>query len=263
MNLFKILKKPFFGQFMVQWQNPLTKKETKAWTKTWLASRSKAKLRVWYKATSQEKAFATIVLGHSMGKPAKAEFLKTNYAQDLIANGYNVVLFDFNGFGESTMGNWMFHHDVIAVRDFALSSFPNSPLYYHGVSFGSNWGTVVLTEEDNPFRKIILESSPVNLPEFWIHFPVAYKVLKAFYFIAPFYKRYANFEEHLKNTKNCDNILLITSDTDKYTPLEMAERMKAAANTNAEIKIIHGSRHALAILKNRDDYLQTVLSFFG
>lgn len=200
---------------MVKWKNPLPKKETETWSKTWLASKSRAEIRVWYKSTSQEKPLATIVLGHSMGKPAKAEFLKTNYAQDLIVHGFNVVLFDFNGFGESSMGNWMFHHDVIAVRDFAHSSFPNTPLYYHGISFGSNWGTVVLTEEDNSFQKIILESSPVNLPEFWIHFPVAYKVLKIFYAIAPFYKRYANFEEHLKNTKNCDEILLITSDTDK------------------------------------------------
>ncbi len=263
MGLYKILKKPFFGQFMLKWKNPLSDKETATWFKTWIKSKTKAQLRVWYKSTSQKDVKATIVLAHSMGKPAKGEFLKTGYADELVANGYNVVLFDFNGFGESSMGNWMFHNDVLAVRDFTVTTFPKTDLYYHGVSFGSNWGTVVITEPDNPFKKIILESSPVNLPEFWIHFPFAYRMLKFFYVIGPFYKRYANFEEHLRHTKNCDHILLITSDADIYTPVSMAERMKEAANTKAEVKIFHGSRHALAILRDRDTYIKTVLDFFG
>ena len=31
MIIYKLLKKPFFGQFMVNWRNPLTENEKKNW----------------------------------------------------------------------------------------------------------------------------------------------------------------------------------------------------------------------------------------
>lgn len=246
---------------MVDWRNPINQSETTLWEKTRINSKTKAELCVWYQASTSDPILGTIILGHSMGKPAKGDFLKTGYAQKLVDSGYNVVLFDFNGFGESSMGNFHYHSDLIAVRNFVLQLFPKLPLYYHGVSFGSNWGIIAITKKDNPFKKVILESSPVNLPEFWIHYPTALRILKILYAIAPYYKNYANFEEHLKHTKNCDEILFISSDVDKYTPLSMAERLKKASNTEASIKVIPNSKHALAILTDKKMYLKSVLQF--
>ncbi len=248
---------------MVEWKNPLSGKESNLWEKTRIQSKTGANLAVWYRSKESDSEKGTILLAHPMGKPAKGEFLKTGYADALLQNGYNVVIFDFNGFGESEMGNWDYHHDILAARNFMLNTFPDSKYFLHGISFGCNWASHALKQPDNPFKKVILESAPVNLLEFWVHYPIPYRILKFMYIFLPQYREYTDFEYQLKSTKNCDEILLISSDSDVYTPLSMARRMKEAANTKANILNIENSRHALAILKNKDLYLERVFEFLG
>ena len=110
---YKALKKPFFGQFMVPWKNPLPDQEYAQWKRFDLSSKTGANIRAIYKAAANARG--TVVLGHPMGKPAKGLFLKNGHAQRLIEKGFNVMLFDTNGFGESTMGSFNFYHDKEAV----------------------------------------------------------------------------------------------------------------------------------------------------
>lgn len=263
-KLYKITKKPFFGRFMVEWRNPLGEEENAKWGKVMLPSKSGGTISTWFRQTDSEVSKATIVLGHPMGKPAKGEFLKTDYPSVLLQNGYNVVVFDFNGFGESSMGNFDFHFDLLAVSQFAKQHFPNIPLAYHGVSFGCNWGIVALQEAENPFKSAIFDSAPINLPEFWIQYPTAHKVLNFMYFLQPKYKKYANFERAISNSKNCEKILFIYSDNDNFTPKEFGERFKKASNVaNTALEIVANIPHAMAIHQMGNKYIDRAIRFFN
>ena len=254
----KQIKKPFFGRFMVRWQNPLV--NDFLWRKNSVKSQSGGKIVYWY--LEQPEAKATILLGHPMGKPAKGEFLKTEYPTALAQAGYNVCVFDFNGFGESSMGDFNYHHDLLSVRDEMKNIFPDIPMAFHGISFGGNWGTIALTVEDNPFKVAILESSCVNLPEFWIHYPTASKVLTWLYAVRPDYMEYADFEKAITKTKNCEEIMIISANEDKYTPYEMAIRLQNSANTYTEIIRFENAMHAKSQESNPKRYLETCIGFF-
>ncbi|MEO1022451.1 MAG: alpha/beta fold hydrolase [Bacteroidota bacterium] len=261
MLLYRLLKAPFFGRFMVPWKNPLSEEETSHWKKSRLKSRSGGTISVWHQKGNGADPSRTVILGHSMGKPAKGDFLKTRYAQYLLDQGFNVVLFDFNGFGESSLGSFRFHWDLVAVLEMAQRAYPDTTFVYHGVSFGSNWGSAVAHLSDHPFEYMILESSPVNLLEFWKHFPTPYRVLRLLFTLLPHYKTYTNFEQHVARSRGLKAILLITSDSDIYTPEAMAERFREAAPCLATISVYPNARHALAILKDRDRYLKECLEF--
>ena len=259
--LYRLLKKPFFGRYMLPWRNPLSEAETAIWQKATLPSKSGGQICTWYREA--ENAKATIILGHPMGKPAKGEYLKTAYPTALLAAGCNVVLFDFNGFGESSMGNFDFHYDLLAVRDFVQQKL-QKPLAYHGISFGCNWGSVALAQPDNPIRIALLESGPVNLLEFWVQYPNAFKALKLMFNFAPHYRRYSNFEEHMKHTVNCDKVLFLYSDTDKFTPYSFGERFEAASNVpNTTLQQLHNADHAMAIHQQQESYIERAVGFFN
>jgi hypothetical protein len=77
--LYKIAKTPFFGRFMVKWENPLPPVKRTEWNSFSVKSRSGGVLRGLWSETSEAKSLGTIVLGHPMGKEAKGYFLKNGY----------------------------------------------------------------------------------------------------------------------------------------------------------------------------------------
>jgi hypothetical protein len=76
MYIYKLLKKPFFGNFMVKWRTPLPEAEQKEWQTIQTPSKSGGTIFGLFAPAHSQPAKATIVLGHPMGKEAKAYFIK-------------------------------------------------------------------------------------------------------------------------------------------------------------------------------------------
>ena len=184
---------------MVNWRNPLTEDEKKNWKEFSVLSKSGATLSGLYAITDNPKA--TIVLGHPMGKEAKGYFLKNGYTDLLLSNGYNVIIFDINGFGESSMGNFSFYEDIVSISKKAKELFPNLQIGYHGISLGGQYATISFADDSHCYDFAIIESAPTTLDEFWIHFPFAYKALKLFNVFMPKYKTKINMVERIKEAK--------------------------------------------------------------
>jgi len=254
----RIIKKPFFGRFMVPWKNPIPEDKMATWETNWLTSGSGGRIRAWH-GTARSEALGVLILGHSMGKRAKGDFLKTGYADQLRDAGYHVFLFDFNGFGESSIGSFQFDQDLEAVIQWAKASYPNLPMGYHGISFGSNWGSVVAAKEGQPFKRVILESAPVNLPEFWEEYPAAYRMLNFMFFFSPKARKQTDFEAAVGRIRNLDKLLLIYSDTDTVTPLSYAHRMQAASQVPTQLEVFPNGEHTKIIASDPERYLNLVL----
>ncbi|MBL4578056.1 MAG: hypothetical protein JKX74_06250 [Flavobacteriales bacterium] len=108
---YKILKYPFFASFMVKWRNPLPEEEKKDWKVVSAKSKSGGIIQGLFAKSKTDTAKATIVLGHPMGKEAKGFFIKRGYTDLLRDNGFNTLIFDINGFGESTHGSFPYFND--------------------------------------------------------------------------------------------------------------------------------------------------------
>jgi predicted alpha/beta-fold hydrolase len=261
MIIYKLLKKPFFGHFMVKWRNPLTEDEKRNWKEISVSSKSGATISGLYAITENPKA--TIVLGHPMGKEAKGYFLKHGYTDLLISNGYNVIIFDINGFGESTMGNFSFYEDIVSISKKAKELFPNLQIGYHGISLGGQYASISFADNAHCYDFAIIESAPTTLDEFWIHFPFAYNALKLFNVFMPKYKTKINMVERIKEAKKLKSILFIYSDTDTWATTSMGKRFHENCAVMSELWTVPVAKHAMIVKSEySEQYKQKIVAYF-
>jgi alpha-beta hydrolase superfamily lysophospholipase len=263
MSIYKILKKPFFGNFMVKWKNPLTKEQSKEWKPIETDSKTGGKIIGLFANARQPQPKATIVLGHPMGKEAKGYFLKNGYTELLLDNGYNVLVFDINGFGESTHGNFSYFYDIVAISQKAKELTPNLPIGYHGISLGGMWATISFADETHCYDFAILESAATSLEEFWLHFRMANRMLKMLGVLMPKYKQQVRMIDRIKEAKKLKSILFIYSQTDDWTPVSMGERFQKNSGVKSELWTVANAKHA-SIMKSdhKEAYKQKILNYF-
>jgi pimeloyl-ACP methyl ester carboxylesterase len=244
---------------MIKWENPLPDEDQDQWIPFTIKSKSGALIKGL--SMSASPARATIVLGHPMGKDAKGYFLKNGYGTLYHNCGLNVVVFDFNGFGESTLGNFSYFEDIAAVGEFAVDQHPSLPLFYHGISMGGQWGTVAFAQ-NHKYDFALLESIPTTLEEFWIRYPIPYRVLKLLYFFMPVYAKKVRMIDRISELNRIRSLLLIYSETDTYTPASMGERFKNRSNKPAELWTVRNAEHAKIIKSDhKAEYEEKLIAF--
>jgi len=248
---------------MVQWRNPLNAEQLKKWEAIEAPSQSGVKIKGLYAKSPQQNPKATIVLGHPMGKEAKAYFLKTDYPDFLLDNGFNVVVFDMNGFGESECGSFAYYEDVLAIGHKTKELNKNLPIGYHGISLGGQWATLAFTNVNHPYDFAVVESAATTLDEFWVHFPVAHTMLKVLNLLMPRFRKHINMVERIKDAKHLSAILYIYSASDQWTPISMGKRFKDNTPMHAELWTVKDVKHAMIIKSEfADQYKAKLLEFF-
>ena len=262
--LYKLLKKPFFGSYMVKWRNPLSEEEKKEWREVSVKSKSGGIIKGLFATSSTENVKATIVLGHPMGKEAKAYFLKRNYTDLLRENGYNTIVFDINGFGESTHGSFSYFEDITAMSIKAKEITPNIPIGFHGISLSASFSTISFADHTHKYDFAILESAGISLIDFWWRFPIAFKTLKFINLLMPKYKQKMEFQDRIKEAKHLQSILFIYSETDTWTPVSMGQILKTNASVPTELWLSKDAQHA-EIMKSSDKeaYQKRILEYFN
>jgi hypothetical protein len=73
---------------------------------------------------------------------------------------------DFNGFGESSNGDFRYPYDVLAAADYARTRAKGRPVHAFGLSFGSGW-TMCAAEQQHPFTSIILEGAFTRIQDYY------------------------------------------------------------------------------------------------
>lgn len=95
------------------------------------------------------------------------------HARDFVSRGYDVVMYDFRGFGKSngrlTEKNLL--QDAQFIYDSLKKSYPEDKIIVYGRSLGTGVATK-LAAENSP-KMLILETPYYSLPDVgWEHFPV-------------------------------------------------------------------------------------------
>lgn len=261
--LYKILKYPFFRSYMVKWKNPLSAAEMKDWKQVRVKSKSGGTICGLFSEIKTAHPRATIVLGHPMGKEAKGYFLKRGYAEFLRDANYNVLVFDINGFGESSQGSFSYYEDIIAIGKKAQELTPDLPIGYHGISLGAMWSTLAFTDKSHPYTFAIIESAATTLDEFWKGFPTGYKMLQVLNFFLPKYTRHIKMIERIGDMKNLTSLLFIYSRDDEWVPFEMGERYLEKSPIASELWSVNSAKHAEIVRsKSREAYVMKILSFY-
>jgi len=231
MLLYRLLKTPFFGQYRKPWRFPEAE-NARDWRRLVIEIGSKAQLAGLFGPCLSGPAVANVLLAHPMDADAKGFYLRNGHARFLRENGFNVLLFDFNGFGESAEGNFGYMEDVLAAgRELRLIA-PGLPMAVVGTSFGGAWAICALSREGHGFSAAVIEGSFTTLKEFWRRYPVANLVLSALSVLLPGLERSLRPIAQIGSLRGLRRMLFVYGESDRATPVEMGRRLFDACNVS-------------------------------
>ncbi|NRA65450.1 MAG: alpha/beta fold hydrolase [Pseudobacteriovorax sp.] len=262
--VYKIVKYPFFSSYQVNWKWPKAYERKSEWQPVKFQSQSKSTLAGLWSNSSSADVKGTIVLGHPLLKSFKGFFLANGFADQLRQAGYHVLVFDFNGFGDSTQGNFLYPKDVIAAGNYASKRIPDIPVYYIGVSFGAGYGLCALSEPNSPYQAAILESPFYSLENYWQFFPVAKKALGFFKVVTP--KTYNALSPNVlvKNiNEQTKKLVILGSMNDKYSPSNLNQTLADRCNIESEFIEYEDCKHARISSTRPRDYMKIISHAFS
>lgn len=265
MNVYTLLKKPFFSRYQKPWGWPAeAEAERGSWRRLELDNGRGGKLVALYGEASKGPARATVVCAHPMGVEAKGFYLKNGHARLLREGGYNVLLFDFNGFGEGPDADLLYPEDVLAASRGARELAPGLPVVGLGISFGAAWLVCALGLKGHGFSAAVLECPFTTLDEYWIRYKVAYAVLKTCNVLMPRLLARLRPVARIRDIQGSPSVLFIYGALDTVTPSSMGERLMAAAGLPAErcsLWVVPEVKHTRALTTAPEAYRERVLGF--
>jgi len=263
MLAYRILKTPFFGKFRKPWTFPRAE-NPQDWQPLQIASGSRARLACLFGAAHGTPAAGNVLLAHPMGSEAKGFFLRDGHARFLRDNGFNVLLFDFNGFGESEEGNFGYVEDVLAAGRELRRLAPGLPTAVFGSSFGGARALCSLARADHGFSVAVFESVFTSLKEYWGRFPVANAVLTALSALLPELERSLRPIAQVGMLRGVRKVVFLYGDGDRWTPLEMGTRLFESCNLDRADRVLWtmaGARHAQAFATSSAEWRERYLKF--
>lgn len=229
------------------------------WNKHFIVSGEK-KICMIHKSISDGNK-GVVILSHPYVADAKCFFLTRGHAQMYLDKGFDVVLFDFNGFGESSFVDFDYCSDLKVVVEYMHQHKPGFPIFGHGISFGASHTITYSTQTDNCFKKIIIENCLDSNLSYYknrnrkLHFTML-GLMKIF----PTVNKDHNYVNSVGRLKKVDRVLFIYNIEDDLTTVQMGEQLMNACNIPSGMEIFHG-QHLQAFQKNEEKYTKDVISF--
>lgn len=256
------LKKPFFGRFMQPWRWPAGVAR-EGWEAVAIPSGSGSRLAAILKLAPQARG--VVVCAHPMGLAAKGFWLRNGHADALLAAGYHVLAYDYNGFGESPSTNFDYPLDALAVGQWARQRFAGLPVHALCASFGANNTLSAIGDPAFPYDSVVAEGVAPSLPQFWKAYPLAYAVLQLSRLVAPAGERKIRPVAHLPKARPGLPVLLIHSHNDPWTPVAFGDELEAAAAASTPLSrlVLERAEHTHGMRDEPGRYLPAVLEFFA
>jgi uncharacterized protein len=258
----RVAKKVFFGRFQKKWRWP-DGVPVGEWERVRFRSGNGATLSGLFGEARGSSAAGAVVLAHPMGAAAKGFWLKHGHAAFLRDNGFHVLAFDFNGFGESESTNFDFPSDVVAAGDYLRHRLPGVPLSILGSSFGAGYALCAMAREGHPFHAAVLEGTFPSLPFYWRSYRFPYAVLRVSQVIYPRFERELRPILAATRLKGSPRVLLIHGHADTVSPLHVGTELRDAMAGRATVEVwdVPGADHTRALAAQPDHYRDRVTRF--
>ena len=164
---------------------------------------------------------------HPLRRNAKGYFLSSGRSEVLRRNGYDVLLFDFNGLGESSQGDFNYVEGVLAAARYARRRAGGLPVHALAVCFGAVWTLCAATREA-PFDGIAVEAPLTSLHDYYARDPLAKAFLRLLWHVFPRSAAGASPLESARRLAGMPRLLVIAGFDDTITPIGMSRRLYEA-----------------------------------
>lgn len=200
-------------------------------------------------------ARGTVILAHPDRRAGQQWFLPKGYIEFLRDAHYNVMTFDFAGYGDSRGGSTYLVEDVIAAYQ-AARTRTDLPVHVLGVSIGA-FQAANASPYMSGLGALILESP---FPTFNAWYGRGWGRLSMSVFDVLFPKTSALIQAN-KNVAyaQAKRILIVGADGDRVTPIRLSEAVMAEAPpSRSEFLRLNGYDH-LSLFERSDEYRQRIL----
>ncbi len=202
----------------------------------------------------------TVVLAHPYVCTAKLFFLEKGIVDIYLNEGINVVIFDFNGFGQSAFKDFNFDHDIDEIYNVTETLFPKSEVILHGISFGAAQSVVFMSKDKRRPKCLVLESCPANrLDYFRKRNKLLFYILKFFGLAFDSFSRSGNYLKMAIEIQKEINIRLIYGSDDQLTPLAIGKAYRDILKNQSQLIICLGG-HIDILKRDYDAYKKALVS---
>jgi pimeloyl-ACP methyl ester carboxylesterase len=261
--LLKAIKNLFLGHYQVAWKWPINALRSD-WDSFEVIGPRETKLSALF-GHSRGKPRGLLVFVHPLTKSAKGFWLTHGHAEFYRRIGFHVVLFDFNGFGESDSRGFNFSGDLIAVGHHMKAIYPRLDIGLIGASFGAGWAVYALARRNHPFSAAILEGAFAHIPE-KLQKNTSFRILRGITWpIWPLVERNHFPVGYAKRMKHFPSILLLHAETDRLIPVHHSRRLADAMANRANVKVHHvdNANHNMIFVDRPEEYASRVLPFLN
>ena len=256
----RLLKKPFFGRFAGTWRWP-NGVDKDRWEHVRVPSESGVALEAVHGPADGE-ARGSVVLAHPIGKAAKGFWLRQGHAELFRSLGLNVLVFDFNGFGESPSGSFDYPADVLAAGAWLQARHPDLPVGAVGASFGGAWAICAMVRP-HPFRSALIEGAFPTLAQYWRRYPFPYAVLRLSSAVAPGLERGLRPIHQASRIVGEPRATLVYGEADAITPPAYGETLRSELANAAptELVTVPGADHTFVLRDAPEQYREIAEGF--
>lgn len=261
-TLYRLFKKPFFGRFVRPWRWP-DDVDKSQWRRLSIESESGAVISALLAAAYTTQAKGAVLMTHPMGVVAKGFWMKYGHAEMLRQAGYHVMVFDLNGFGESTSTTMDYPLDVLAAGQALQAEYPDLPIAVFGASMGAAMSVCAMAQPDHPFKAAVLESAFPTLLHFWSRYPIPKLGIQLSKLVYPAGERSLRPIHAAEHLVGRPSMLMIYGDADEFTPVKDGKLLWQAlrSKTQAEFWQVAGGKHTHAYAAQPGEYAQKVIGF--
>jgi len=216
-------------------------------------------ISVLYKKSS-DTSDKTVILAHPYVSAAKLFFIEKGIADIYLSEGINVVLFDFNGFGQSAFRDFNFYLDICDVYTSTINLFTGTQVILHGVSFGAAQSLGFMSQGALLPRFLVLESCPSNrLDYFRKRNKSLYYTLKFMGMVSASFSGNGNYLNTASKIAENVNITLLYGIDDQLTPVSIGKAYKDVFRDRSKLFICRGG-HIDILQKDFDEYKKALFS---
>ncbi|MFY0641719.1 MAG: alpha/beta fold hydrolase [Bermanella sp.] len=261
-TFYQVFKKPFFGRFMKPWRWPEGIDQSQ-WQPRNITSESGATIATLMALAHTNTAKGAVLMVHPMGTIAKGFWLKHGHAELLRQAGYHVMVFDLNGFGESTSTTMDYPLDVLAAGHLLQAEFPELPIAVLGASMGASMSICAMSHAKHPFKAAVIEAAFPTLLHFWSRYPIPKLGIQFSKLLYPKGERSLRPSLAAQNLVGSPEMLLIYGDDDIYTPIKDGKLLfnELQKKTATQFWQVKNAKHTLAYPTQPEQYAAKVIGF--
>jgi hypothetical protein len=201
-----------------------------------------------------------VILVHPYHKQAKEYFLTSGHPELYFKLGFDVVIFDLNGFGKSDDIDFNFQKNMLDTAYFFKSKLNSKHVIGHGLSFGA---AILLTslKQNHCFDKAIIENCMDEVSNYYkARNKKLWWTILLVENISSSVKSKNQYFRSAEKIKNLQKILLIYSAADQLTTPSMGLRIKNHCAVTGEYHLLQGN-HMESISSDPDLYLEVIKKY--